>query len=121
MNDQAIPVELFLWSVRRWAEDAVARSVLPATDYDIVTILSVLDSGVIEHCEEDLVQRRSLSVSKLNGVERFAKSYCSLLLRGMNLPVLEEFRAHEQMERQISANKVLLILLMKIGGVRIEA
>lgn len=121
MDNQVVSAQTFMQGLKKWANDALAKRLLPETDYDLKTILEVIESGVIENCYSDLTQRHSLSISKINDIERFAKSYCSLLLRGENLPILEGIQVHEQMDKQIASNKVLLVLLFALSGVRIEA
>lgn len=120
-NNQSVPVQFFARELQKWAQDTVAKRLLPATDYDLMTIQEIIGSGVLESCGVDMAQRHALSISKLNDIERLAKSYCSLLLRGEKLPFLEGLQVHEQMEEQISVNKILLVLLMMLNGVRIEA
>ena len=100
-----VPMSELLESLRKWVEDTLAKNLLPATSYDLMVIQEVTNSEAIERCEEDLNQRHHLSLSKLNDVERFARFYCSLLLRAENPPVLDGIRAYEQKEKQISSNK----------------
>lgn len=121
MDNQVVSAQTFMQDLKKWANDALAKRSLPETDYDLKTILEVIESGVIENCYSDLMQRHSLSISKINDIERLAKSYGSLLLRGENLPILEGIQVHEQMDKQIASNKVLLVLLFALSGVRIEA
>lgn len=116
-----VSAQAFMQGLKKWADDALAKRLLPETDCDLKTILEIIESGVIESCYSDLTQRHSLSISKINDIERLAKSYCALLLRGENLPILEGIQVHEQMDKQITSNKVLLVLLFALSGVRIEA
>lgn len=116
-----VSAQAFMQGLKKWAFDTLAKRLSPETDYDLKTILEVIESGVVESCYFDLTQRLSLSISKINDIERLAKSYCSLLLRGENLPILEGIQVHEQMDKQIASNKVLLVLLFALCGVQIVA
>ena len=113
--DQAFQRELL-----KSVEDMIAKRLLPEKEYDLLTISSVIRSGVIEKCGADLAMRNAVSVQNINEVERMAKAYYSLIRQGVDLPIPNGFQIQVQSDGEITERKVIILLILALLGTRIE-